>query len=156
MAVKRLAQVAAMKLTREELLMKLGSARSQAPTAWRLVNLKVDPDLANFSYALNRNKLAMVRRREGRYLLRTNLSDSDPAKLWELYVTLVKIEEAFKNLKSDLALRRSSISARIASRRIFSSPSSPIACMSRWTGGCMRWHPVSVLAASSKNSPPCR
>src|SRR5215813_12536166 len=40
---KRLAQVAAMKLKREELLMKLGSARSQAPTAWRLVNIKVDP-----------------------------------------------------------------------------------------------------------------
>lgn len=40
---KRLAQVAAMKLTREELLMKLGSARSQVPTAWRLVDIKVDP-----------------------------------------------------------------------------------------------------------------
>jgi transposase len=102
---KRLAQVAAMKLKREELLMKLGSARSQAPTAWRLVNIKVDPKLASFTYALNRNELAKVRRREGRYLLRTNLCDSDPAKLWELYLTLVKIEEAFKNLKSDLALR---------------------------------------------------
>lgn len=102
---KRLAQVAAMKLKREELLMKLGSARSQAPTAWRLVDIKVDPKLASFTYALNRNELAKVRRREGRYLLRTNLCDSDPAKLWELYLTLVKIEEAFKNLKSDLALR---------------------------------------------------
>src|SRR6201993_679049 len=102
---KRLAQVAAMKLKREELLMKLGSARSQAPTAWRLVNIKVDPKLASFTYALNRNELAKVRRREGRYLLRTNLCDSNPAKLWELYLTLVKIEEAFKNLKSDLALR---------------------------------------------------
>jgi hypothetical protein len=102
---KRLAQVASMKLKREELLMKLGSARSQAPTAWRLVDIKVDPKLASFTYALNRKKLAEVRRREGRYLLRTNLCDSDPAKLWELYLTLVKIEEAFKNLKSDLALR---------------------------------------------------
>jgi len=102
---KRLAQVAAMKLKREELLMKLGSARSQAPIAWRLVDIKVDPKLASFTYALNRNELAKVRRREGRHLLRTNLCDSDPAKLWELYLTLVKIEEAFKNLKSDLALR---------------------------------------------------
>jgi transposase len=102
---KRLAQVAAMKLTREELLMKLGSARSQVPTAWRLVDIKVDPKRASFTYQLNRRKLATTRRREGRYLLRTNLTDSDPAKLWELYLTLVKIEEAFKNLKSDLALR---------------------------------------------------
>jgi len=102
---KRLAQVAAMKLTREELLMKLGSARSQVPTAWRLIDIKVDPKRASFTYQLNRRKLATTRRREGRYLLRTNLTDSDPAKLWELYLTLVKIEEAFKNLKSDLALR---------------------------------------------------
>jgi transposase len=102
---KRLAQIDAMKLTREELLMKLGSARSQTPTAWRLVDIKVDPKRASFTFRLNRQKLATTRRREGRYLLRTNLADSDPAKLWELYLILVKIEEAFKNLKSDLALR---------------------------------------------------
>ena len=102
---KRLAQIAAMKLTREELLMKLGSARSQTPTGWRLVDIEVDRKIASFSYRLNRKKLAQTRRREGRYLLRTNLTDSDPARVWELYLTLVKIEEAFKNLKSDLALR---------------------------------------------------
>jgi hypothetical protein len=102
---KRLAQISAMKLTREELLMKLGSARSQAPTAWRLVDIEVDRKRASLTYRLNRKKLAQARRREGRYLLRTNLNDSDPAKLWELYLTLVKIEEAFKTLKSDLALR---------------------------------------------------
>lgn len=102
---KRLAQISAMKLTREELLMKLGSARSQAPTAWRLVDVDVDPKITSLTYRLNRKKLAQARRREGRYLLRTNLTDSDPARLWELYMTLVKIEEAFKSLKSDLALR---------------------------------------------------
>ncbi len=94
---RRLAQISAMKLTREELLMKLGSARSQAPTAWRLVDIDVDPKMASLSYRLNRKKLAQARRREGRYLLRTNLTDSNPARLWELYLTLVKIEEAFKN-----------------------------------------------------------
>jgi hypothetical protein len=102
---KRLAQISAMKLTREELLMKLGSARSQTPAAWRLVDIEVDPKIASLAYRLNRKKLAQARRREGRYLLRTNLTGSDPARLWELYLTLVKIEEAFKNLKSDLALR---------------------------------------------------
>ena len=59
---KRLAQISAMKLTREELLMKLGSARSQAPTAWRLVD--VDPKIASLTYRLNRKKLA--RRVEGK------------------------------------------------------------------------------------------
>ncbi|MGH8144434.1 MAG: IS1634 family transposase, partial [Steroidobacteraceae bacterium] len=46
-----------------------------------------------------------VRRREGRYLLRTNLTESDPAKLWEYYLQLVAVEEVFKALKGDLAIR---------------------------------------------------
>jgi transposase len=60
---------------------------------------------ASFGYWLNRTKLREVRRREGRYLLRTNLTESDPAKLWEYYIQLVAVEEAFKTLKGDLSLR---------------------------------------------------
>ena len=43
--------------------------------------------------------------REGRYLLRTNLLEEDPAKLWSHYLLLVAVEEAFKNPKGDLAIR---------------------------------------------------
>jgi len=107
---RRLAQIAAMKLKREELLMKLGAARSQAPTAWRLVAVKVPKvkgrkDSTTFSYHLKRDKLRQARRREGRYLLRTNLTENDPAQLWGYYLQLVAVEEAFKNLKGDLAIR---------------------------------------------------
>src|SRR5499426_2944819 len=101
---KRLKELSAMQLTREELLMKLGGARSEAKAAWRLVIVEVAED-ASFSYRLNRDKLRKVRRREGRYLLRTNLTEQDPAKLWSYYLQLVVVEEAFKNLKGDLALR---------------------------------------------------
>ena len=58
-----------------------------------------------FIYTLNRHKLRRVRRREGRYLLRTNLTENDPALLWQYYTQLVAVEEAFKNLKGDLAIR---------------------------------------------------
>jgi len=102
---KRLAQLSAMKLTREELLMKLGAAREHAPTAWRLVAVGVARDSATFSYRLDRAKLRQARRREGRYLLRTNLTEHDPAQLWSYYLQLVAVEEAFKNLKGDLAIR---------------------------------------------------
>lgn len=54
---------------------------------------------------LNRSRLREVRRREGRYLLRTNLTESDPAKLWEYYLQLVAVEEASKTLRGDLAIR---------------------------------------------------
>jgi len=48
-------------------------------------------------------KLRQARRREGRYLLRSNLRDTDPAKLWQYYIQLTEIEQAFKELKHDLA-----------------------------------------------------
>src|ERR1700693_6044488 len=102
---KRLQELAAMEVRREEMLMKLGAARARAPTAWRLVDIAMDKAGAGFSYALNRQKLRQIRRREGRYLLRTNLSENDPALLWQYYTQLVAVEEAFKNLKDDLAIR---------------------------------------------------
>ena len=101
----RLKQLSTMKLKREELLMKLGAAKQKAPSAWRLVQIKVAVDKAAFTYCLNREKLRRHRRREGRYLLRTNLTETDPAKLWSLYLQLVSVEEVFKNLKGDLAIR---------------------------------------------------
>jgi hypothetical protein len=102
---KRLRQIAAMEIAREELLMKLGAARSRAPAAWRLLDIEIDKERPSFTFALNRKKLRMTRRREGRYLLRTNLTDNDPAQLWQYYIQLVAVEEAFRNLKGDLAIR---------------------------------------------------
>ena len=94
-----------MELSRDALLMKLGSAQSKVPAAWRLVEVKVLKTGAAFTYRLNRKKLKQVRRREGRYLLRTNLTETDPVKLWNYYLQLVQVEEAFRTLKSDLAIR---------------------------------------------------
>src|SRR5467141_3308041 len=102
---KRLRQITTMELTREELLMKLGGARSKAPAAWRLVNVEIDKERPSFTFVLDRKKLLITRRREGRYLLRTNLTENDPAQLWQYYTQLVAVEEAFRNLKGDLAIR---------------------------------------------------
>jgi Transposase DDE domain len=102
---RRLNELARMKITREELLMKLGAARAKTPAAWRLIDITIDKASARFSFALNRTKLRQIRRREGRYLLRTNITEGDPATLWQYYIQLVAVEEAFKNLKADLAIR---------------------------------------------------
>lgn len=97
----------------ETLLMKLGSARKEAGRAWSLVKLTL-PEApprqersrrVDFSFALDKAKLRLTRRREGRYLLRSNMSSSDPAKLWDLYLQLTEVEAAFKQLKGDLAVR---------------------------------------------------
>lgn len=101
----RLGQLQGMALTRDALLMKLGNAQTKAPGAWRLLEVDVEEHEAKFTYRLNRKKLRQIRRREGRYLLRTNLTETDPVKLWNHYLQLVQVEEAFRTLKSDLAIR---------------------------------------------------
>ena len=98
------------KLTRDGLLLKLGAAKQQAHAAWRLVALrlpKAEEEVTEqtFTFRLRKKKLREVRRREGKYLLRTNLTEEDPSKVWHYYMQLAQVEEAFKNLKGDLAVR---------------------------------------------------
>jgi transposase len=50
-------------------------------------------------------ELREARRREGSYLLRSNVTGGDPAQLWAFYLQLVEVEQAFKELKGDLAIR---------------------------------------------------
>jgi transposase len=106
---QRLAKLRQMTLTTRQLLLKLGEARGRHRAAWRLLELQLPSggpqETATFSFRLNRGKLRQARRREGRYLLRTNLCGRDPAQLWQFYIRLTEIEAAFKNLKDDLALR---------------------------------------------------
>ena len=61
----RLAQIAAMKIKLEELLMKLGAARAKALTAWCLIEVKVASRGTAFTYRLDRDKLRQARRRGG-------------------------------------------------------------------------------------------
>jgi len=102
---KRLHQLQQMTLTRDALLLKLGAAKQQAPSAWRLVDIQLPTDSDPLRFALRKDRLRQTRRREGRYLLRTNLTAADPARLWGFYLQLVHVEEAFRTLKGDLALR---------------------------------------------------
>ena len=107
----RLKELRSMKnLKRDALLMKLGAARAQTPAAWRLVAIRAPKageqiNDQTFLFRLRKDQLRKVRRREGRYLLRTNLNEMDPARIWQHYIQLTQVEEAFKNLKGDLAIR---------------------------------------------------
>ena len=42
---------------------------------------------------------------KGAYLLRTNCTETDPAKLWRWYMQLTQAEAAFRTAKSDIGLR---------------------------------------------------
>jgi hypothetical protein len=60
---------------------------------------------ATLTYRLDRQTLRVARRREGRYLLRINMTDTDPVGMWEYYLQLTEIEQAFEELKGGLAIR---------------------------------------------------
>ena len=107
---QRLGELQQQTNTRDQLLLKLGAAKQAAGRAWALVDIGVPaPGEAvtpeTFTVRLRRDRLRQVRRREGRYLLRSNLTNEDPATLWQYYMQLTEIEQAFKELKHDLAIR---------------------------------------------------
>jgi transposase len=99
----------------QTLLMKLGAAKAEAGRVWSLVELKLpklprsqkarQQRVEDFEFALRKEALRQVCKREGRYILRTNLQESDGAKVWQFYLQLVEVEEAFKNIKGDLCIR---------------------------------------------------
>src|ERR1039457_2214868 len=82
-----------------------GGARDRAGRAVAGL-VKATADAAGqLTFRLDRAKLRAVRQREGRYLLRSNLSADNPELLWRCYLQLVVVEEAFRTLKGDLGLR---------------------------------------------------
>jgi hypothetical protein len=106
--IDRLQAIQGQSLTRDQLLMKLGAARHDAGRSANLVKVsipKAATTTASLEFTLDRQRLRQVRRREGRYLLRTNLTAGEPTQLWTFYIQLTEVEQAFKEIKHDLAIR---------------------------------------------------
>ena len=98
-------------LKRDALREALGGAKKMAGRDARFVKVNVTlqgkgaNQGARLDFTLLRDRMRRAWKREGRYLLRTNLNGKDGAKIWSYYLRLTEIEEAFKDLKGDLALR---------------------------------------------------
>ena len=97
-------------LSRDGLLLALGAAKKDAGRVWSLLQIRLpaagEPvNESTFRFELDRSKLRQAIRREGRYLLRSNMRSASPELVWENYLLLTRIEQAFKELKGDLALR---------------------------------------------------
>ncbi len=110
--IKRLRELQHFKkiLTRDQLLVAVGQAKEQAGRAFKLLDIQWPPEgqevnAQSFTFRLALDRYRLWYRREGRYLLRTNLTETDPKLLWQYYLQLVAVEEAFKNLKDDLQIR---------------------------------------------------
>ena len=96
--------------SRDQLLMRLGAAKSTAGRAFQFVEMQVPGEnqqvtRATFQFRVDKKKLQQAEWRDGHYLLRSNLTAEDPAVLWTRYVQLTQIESVFRSLKSELGIR---------------------------------------------------
>jgi transposase len=96
--------------SRDQLLMRLGAAKSQAGRSCHFVEMQLPEEnqevsRTTFQFHVNKKKLQEAEWRDGHYLLRSNLTGEDPATLWTRYVQLTQIESVFRSLKSELGIR---------------------------------------------------
>ena len=95
---------------RDALLKKIGAAEKEGGGFARLIDITLpapgEPINAHtFHWRIHLERYRRLQSRDGRYLLRTNQSAHDPTVLWNQYMTLTEVEEAFRNLKGNLAIR---------------------------------------------------
>jgi transposase len=95
---------------RDVLIAKIAVLKKDAGLVARCIDIAIPKsneqiNQSTFNYTLNREKFRRMIERDGAYLLRSNLTSTDPQQLWKMYMQLVQIEAAFKSLKSELNLR---------------------------------------------------
>jgi transposase len=96
--------------SRDQLLIRLGAAKTEAGRAFGFVQIQLPAagqpvTRQSFHFSVDKSKLKEAELRDGHYLLRSNLTEADPAVLWNRYVQLTQIEAVFRSLKSELGIR---------------------------------------------------
>jgi transposase len=88
---------------------RIGRWLGRFPAAERLLSVVVERNAAGQATGLkiteHADRTAWAELAHGAYLLRTNCTEKDPAKLWHWYLQLSQAEDAFRIGKSDLNLR---------------------------------------------------
>ncbi len=88
---------------------RIGRWLGRFPAAERLLSVVVERNAAGHATGLkiteHAERSAWAELAHGAYLLRTNCTEKDPAKLWRWYMQLSQAEDAFRISKSELNLR---------------------------------------------------
>jgi len=88
---------------------RIGRWLGRFPAAERLLSVVVERNAQGHATGLkiteHPERSAWATQAHGAYLLRTNCTEKDPAKLWRWYMQLSQAEDAFRISKSDLNLR---------------------------------------------------
>lgn len=86
-----------------KILMRVGRLAERWPRGWAYAT--VNWQAGHVSWRWDRQALRLAGLRDGAYLLRTNLNDPSPERLWRMYVQLTEVEAVFRAMKSPLAIR---------------------------------------------------
>ena len=93
---------------------RVGRLLERYPAATRLYEIEIgeqsdasDPQKMRLSVELRRRDelTEWAEAADGCYLLRTNLQETDPARLWKIYIGLTQVEFSFRVTKTDFLLR---------------------------------------------------
>jgi transposase len=98
------------RIKRDTLLGRLAVLKKEAGRMATAVKIRVpdegqSPTPRNFCYELDAEAHRRALDQDGSYILRSNATTSDATTMWSMYMQLVRIESAFKSMKSDLAVR---------------------------------------------------
>jgi len=100
-------------VSRDVLLQKIGALKAEAGQVKQFVKIHLPREgepvtRATFRCSFDWAGWRVSREREGAYLLRGYLPAAiaeDGVSLWRMYMLLVQVEQAFKNMKGDLSIR---------------------------------------------------
>jgi hypothetical protein len=95
---------------RDRLLKRLGVLQHEAGSCRHCIDLQIPSPghrvtKENFNFTFNRQKYRDMIYRDGTYFLRTNQTGKEAVELWQQYMLQCNVEQAFKELKSDLGIR---------------------------------------------------
>lgn len=95
---------------RDIFMQRLGKLKHHAGSSHKCVTLTIPKSQSRieegkFDYKLEADKYREMIRCDGTYFLRTNQTGKDGSELWQEYMLQCNVEQAFKELKSDLGVR---------------------------------------------------
>lgn len=95
---------------RDRFMKRLGVLQHDAGSCKQCVELTLPPEgvrvsAENFQFRFNARTYKEMIYRDGTYFLRTNQAGKGAVELWQQYILQTNVEQAFKELKSDLSIR---------------------------------------------------
>jgi transposase len=83
----------------------IGRIKERYPRVARYYQLRFDMQTKRLSCAQDKDKMGKAEILDGSYLLKTDRNDLTADEIWRIYMTLTRVEAAFRAMKSPLAER---------------------------------------------------